>query len=362
MKYALIGCGRISPNHVAAAIKNGLEIEALCDVIPEHIDEVLGKFENEITAGKEIRKYTDYKEMIACEKIDLVGIATESGLHAQIALDCIEKGIHCIIEKPIAMSMKDAQAICDAAQKNDVVVCANHQNRFNKSIIKIREAMEAGKFGRLLHGTAHIRWNRNQGYYTQAPWRGTWAQDGGCLMNQCIHNVDLLRWMMGDEIEEVMAYTDNLNHDFIEAEDLGMALIKFKNGSYGMIEGTTNVYPKNLEETLYIFGEKGTVKAGGKSVNIIEEWDFENDVEDASVVKEENSEQPDSVYGFGHNPLYTDVIHAIETHTKPLVDAEAGKRALELVLAIYKSAAEGKPVKLPLTDVASVDFTGRFGK
>ncbi|MEG0577519.1 MAG: Gfo/Idh/MocA family oxidoreductase [Bacilli bacterium] len=362
MKYALIGCGRISPNHVAAAIKNGLEIEALCDVIPEHIDEVLGKFENEITAGKEIRKYTDYKEMIACEKIDLVGIATESGLHAQIALDCIEKGIHCIIEKPIAMSMKDAQAICDAAQKNDVVVCANHQNRFNKSIIKIREAMEAGKFGRLLHGTAHIRWNRNQGYYTQAPWRGTWAQDGGCLMNQCIHNVDLLRWMMGDEIEEVMAYTDNLNHDFIEAEDLGMALIKFKNGSYGMLEGTTNVYPKNLEETLYIFGEKGTVKAGGKSVNIIEEWDFENDVEDASVVKEENSEQPDSVYGFGHNPLYTDVIHAIETHTKPLVDAEAGKRALELVLAIYKSAAEGKPVKLPLTDVASVDFTGRFGK
>ncbi|MEG2800124.1 MAG: Gfo/Idh/MocA family oxidoreductase [Erysipelotrichaceae bacterium] len=359
MKYALIGCGRISPNHIAAAMKNNLEIVAVCDVVESHMTDILSKFDlNESL----IKKYTSYKEMIENEKIDLVGIATESGLHAQIALGCIEKGIHCIIEKPIAMSMKDAQAICYAAQKNDVVVCANHQNRFNKSIIKIREAMEAGKFGRLLHGTAHIRWNRNQGYYTQAPWRGTWAQDGGCLMNQCIHNVDLLRWMMGDEIEEVMAYTDNLNHDFIEAEDLGMALIKFKNGSYGMIEGTTNVYPKNLEETLYIFGEKGTVKAGGKSVNIIEEWNFENDVEDASVVKEENSEQPDSVYGFGHNPLYTDVIHAIETHTKPLVDAEAGKRALELVLAIYKSAAEGKPVKLPLTDVASVDFTGRFGK
>ncbi|MEG2307387.1 MAG: Gfo/Idh/MocA family oxidoreductase, partial [Erysipelotrichaceae bacterium] len=333
-----------------------LEIVAVCDVVEEHMNEVLSKFDIDSTV---IKKYTDYKKMIQEEKIDLVGIATESGIHAQIALDCIAKGIHCIIEKPIAMSMKDAQAICDAAEKYDVVVCANHQNRFNKAIIKIREAMDAGQFGRLLHGTAHIRWNRNQGYYTQAPWRGTWAQDGGCLMNQCIHNIDLLRWMMGDEIDEVMAYTDNLNHDFIQAEDLGMALIKFKNGSYGMIEGTTNIYPKNLEETLYIFGEKGTVKAGGKSVNIIEEWNFEDNKEDANLVKEQNSENPESVYGFGHNPLYKDVIHAIETHTKPLVDAEAGKRALELVLAIYKSAAEGKPVKLPLGDVASTDFSGR---
>lgn len=359
MKYALIGCGRISPNHIAAAIQNDLEIVAICDVVEGHMEEILSKFKIDCT---KIKKYTDYTEMVEKETIDLVAIATESGLHAQIALDCIAKGINCIIEKPIAMSMLDAQAICDAAEKNGVIVCANHQNRFNKSIIKIREAMDAGDFGRLLHGTAHIRWNRNQGYYTQAPWRGTWAQDGGCLMNQCIHNIDLLRWMMGDDIEEVMAYTDNLNHDFIQAEDLGMALIKFKNGSYGMIEGTTNVYPSNLEETLYVFGEKGTVKAGGKSVNIIEEWNFKDKTEDPNIVKEENSENPDSVYGFGHTPLYTDVIHAINTNSKPLVDAEAGKRALELVLAIYLSAAEGRPVKLPLADVSSIDFSGRFGK
>lgn len=359
MKYALIGCGRISPNHIAAAIENNLEIVAVCDVNEDHMVDILAKFTIDTT---KIKMYTDYKKMIQKESIDLVAIATESGIHAQIALDCIDKGINCIIEKPIAMSMKDAQAICEESQKKDVVVCANHQNRFNKSIIKIREALESGEFGKLLHGTAHIRWNRDQGYYTQAPWRGTWEQDGGCLMNQCIHNVDLLRWMMGDEIEEVMAYTDNLNHNFIQAEDLGMAIIKFRNGSYGMIEGTTNVYPKNLEETLYIFGDKGTVKVGGKSVNIIEEWSFANDSEDANLVKKENSEQPESVYGFGHNPLYADVIHAIETHTKPLVDAEAGKRALELVLAIYKSAAEGRPVKLPLDDVASIDFSGRFGR
>lgn len=359
VKYALIGCGRISPNHIGAAIKNKLEIIAVCDLVEEHMDDVLAEFDVD---SSKIRRYTDYVKMIENEKVDLVAIATESGLHAEIALDCIAKGINCIIEKPIAMSMKDAQAICEAAEKNNVVVCANHQNRFNKSIIKIREAIDAGDFGRLLHGTAHIRWNRNQEYYTQAPWRGTWAQDGGCLMNQCIHNIDLLRWMMGDEIDEVMAYTDNLNHDFIQAEDLGMALVKFKNGAYGMIEGTTYVYPKNLEETLYIFGEKGTVKAGGKSVNIIDEWNFENNNENSTKVKEENSEQPESVYGFGHTPLYADVIHAIEIHGKPLVDAEAGKRALELVLAIYKSAAEGKPVKLPLSNEASIDFSGRFGR
>lgn len=357
MKYALIGCGRIAPNHIAAAIDNDLEIVSVCDIKESNIDKILKKFDLD---SSNIKRYTDFKEMIDNEELDLVAIATESGLHAQIALACIEKNINCIIEKPIAMNMKDARAICKAAEEKKVVVCANHQNRFNKSIQKIREAVEEGKFGKLMHGTAHVRWNRNQGYYTQAPWRGTWEQDGGCLMNQCIHNIDLLRWMMGDEIDEVMAYTDNLNHDYIEAEDLGLAIVKFKNGSYGIIEGTTNVFPKNLEETLYLFGTTGTVKAGGKSVNIIEEWNFKNDNEDTENLKKENSEEPENVYGFGHSPLYADVIKAIENGTKPLVDAEAGTRALELVLAIYKSAAEGKPIKLPLGDVSSTDFNGRF--
>ncbi|MFR1295905.1 MAG: Gfo/Idh/MocA family protein [Coprobacillus cateniformis] len=212
----------------------------------------------------------------------------------------------------------------------------------------------------MLHAAAHVRWNRGKQYYDQAKWRGTWANDGGCLMNQCIHNADLLRWLMGEEIEEVKAYTDNLNHDYLEAEDLGLAIIKFKNGSYGLFEGTVNVYPKNLEETLYIFGSSGTVKVGGKSVNLIEEWNFQDDTEDSEEVKCKNSEQPQNVYGFGHNPLYTDVINAIKNGTKPLVDAEAGTRALELILAIYQSAATGKSIKLPLGDVSSIDFTNRF--
>ena len=308
----------------------------------------------------DVKKYTDYHELLENEKPELVAIATESGKHAAIALDCIAAGCNVIIEKPIALSIADAQAIVDAGKKAGVVVCANHQNRFNKSVQYIRKALEEGRFGKLSHGAAHVRWNRGKSYYDQAPWRGTWAQDGGCLMNQCIHNIDLLRWMMGDDIDEVMAYTDQLQHNYLEAEDLGMALVKFSNGSYGLIEGTTNVFPKNLEETLYLFGEKGTAKAAGTSDNIIEEWRSADELDNSEEVKEQFSENPPNVYGFGHTPLYADVIDAIKTGRAPLVDAEAGKRALELVLAIYKSAAEHRPVKLPLDECSTMDFVGRF--
>ncbi len=360
LKYALIGCGRIAPNHIAAAMaeQDRLEIVAVCDIVPDHMENVLAQ----VPEGKRkaIARYTDYGQMLKEAKPDLVAIATESGKHAHQALDCIEAGCHVIIEKPIALSLQDADAIIQAGKDKGVLVCACHQNRFNKSIRKIREAMEEGRFGHLLHGTAHIRWNRGKDYYEQAPWRGTWAQDGGALMNQCIHNIDLLRWMMGDEIEEVFAYTDNLMHPFIEAEDLGLALLKFKNGSYGIIEGTTNIYPKNLEETLYLFGDRGTIKAGGKSVNIIEEWMFEDKKDDPEQVKATYHENPPSVYGFGHTPLYADVADAILNKHPVSIDGEAGRRALELVLAIYKSAAEGRPIKLPLSGVSTLDFTGRF--
>lgn len=355
MKYALIGCGRISVNHFAAAQANGLEIVGISDVIPERMDEKAESFHLD-----EVHKYADYKELLKEEKPDLVGICTESGNHASIALDCLEAGCNLIIEKPIALSLKDADAIIEKSKAKGLVVSACHQNRFNKSVQKIREAMEEKRFGRLLHGAAHIRWNRGSSYYTQAPWRGTWAQDGGALMNQCIHNIDLLRWMMGDEVTQVMAYTDNLMHDYIEAEDLGLAIVKFANGSYGLIEGTTNVYPQNLEETLYLFGEEGTVKAGGKSVNIIEEWLFKDEADDPEEVKKTYHENPPNVYGFGHTPLYADVKAAIEEGREPYVTAVHGRNALEMILAIYQSAATGKAVDLPLKDVASTDFAGRF--
>ncbi len=356
IKYALIGCGRISPNHIAAYNNNSdsLQLCAICDTDEAAMNELDGKF------GLNVPHYTDYKQLFDEQAPQLAAIATSSGEHAKIALEGVAHGCNLIIEKPIAMSLDDADAIVDAAEKAGVKVCACHQNRFNKSIQKIRAAVEQNRFGRLFHGTAHVRWNRNEEYYKQALWRGKWALDGGALMNQCIHNIDLLRWMMGDEVSEVMAYSDRLNHDYIEAEDLGLALIKFKNGAYGVVEGTTNVYPKNLEETLYIFGEKGTVKAGGKSVNLIEEWRFGDGLDDENEVKSEFGENPPNVYGFGHTPLYVDVIDAIKNNRSPYIDARAGRRALELVLAIYLSAAKGKPVKLPLKGVASVDFKGRF--
>lgn len=355
MRYALIGCGRISPNHIAAAKQNNLEFVALCDICADNMEDKILKFE----LGN-IHQYTDYKEMLAMEKPELVAIATESGKHAQIALDCIENHCNLIIEKPIALSMEDADAIIEKAKKYNVKVCACHQNRFNKSVRKIREAVEKKRFGRLFYGTAHIRWCRDYEYYSRAKWRGTWDQDGGALMNQCIHNIDLLRWMMGDEVSEVVAMTDRLNHPYIEAEDLGIALVKFKNGAYGIIEGTTDIYPKNLEETLYIFGEKGTVKAGGQSVNVIEEWNFSDQLDSPEEVKARFHENPPNVYGYGHTPLYADVIDAINNDREPYVDACAGKRALELVLAIYESAATNSIVKLPLENVKTTDFKGRF--
>lgn len=356
MKYALIGCGRISPNHIVAALKNELEIVAICDIVPENIVDKIDKFE----LPDSVKKYTDYREMIKKERPDLVTIATESGKHAQIALECIEYGCNCIIEKPIALSLSDADAIIEASEQKDVKVCVCHQNRFNKSVQQIRKAVEKRRLGRLFYGTAHIRWCRDREYYDRASWRGTWEQDGGALMNQCIHNIDLLRWMMGDDIIEVVGMTDRLNHPYIEAEDLGIALVRFANGSYGIIEGTTDVYPKNLEETLYLFGEKGTVKAGGQSVNVIEEWNFSDMLDDPDEVKKKFHENPPNVYGYGHTPLYADVIDAIKNDRKPYVDAKAGKRALELVLAIYQSASTGKPVRLPLEKCATTDFIGRF--
>lgn len=359
MKYALIGCGRIATNHIKAVVNNGLELVAVCDILPQHMQALLEK--HGLEADETIARYADYKKLLAEHpELELVAIATESGLHAQIALDCIDAEVSVIIEKPMAMSMADAEEIIRRSEEKGVTVCACHQNRFNVAVQKTRQALEAGRFGRLSHGSIHVRWNRNKAYYEQAPWRGTWAQDGGCLMNQCIHGIDLLRWMFGNEVDEVYGVTKQQFHDYLEAEDIGMAVIKFKNGAVATVEGTTNVYPKNLEETLYLFGEKGTVKIGGTSTNNLDVWQFADETE-ADEANRGLKEQTSNVYGNGHTSLYADVIDAIQNHRKPYVDAVAGRNALELVLAIYKSCKTGQPVKLPLKEFASEDMKGLFG-
>ncbi len=357
MKYALIGCGRIAVNHIKAALNNKFDIVAVCDVLPEKMELLLEKYE--LQNDPSIARYIDYKEMLNKHpEVDLIAIATESGEHAKIALDCIDAKKNVVIEKPIAMSMSDANEIVNRAKEKDVKVSACHQNRFNVAVQKTRAALEAGRFGEMSHGSIHVRWNRDRNYYEQASWRGTWAQDGGCLMNQCIHGIDLLRWMMGEPVE-VFAQTRQRFHNYLEAEDVGMACVKFADGSLATIEGTTNVYPKNLEECLYLFGEKGTVKIGGTSTNDIDVWDFSDETEDDQQNKG-LKEQTSNVYGNGHTALYSDMEQAILNDRDPYVDAVAGRNALEMVLAIYKSQKTGLPVNLPLEDFASVEMSGEF--
>ncbi len=360
MKYALIGCGRIATNHIKAVLNNGLDFVAACDLLPDAIEKILAL--HGLKDNLSIARYTDYKKMLADHpEIELVAIATDSGAHAEIALHCIDKGVNVIIEKPMSMSMKDAEEIIKRSQEQGVKVSVCHQNRFNIAVQEMRHALEAGRFGRLSHGSINVRWNRGVQYYDQASWRGKWASDGGCLFNQCIHGIDLLRWMMGDEVEEVYGVTKQQFHDYLECEDVGMAVVKFKNGAIGTIEGTVNVYPKNLEETLYLFGETGTVKIGGTSTNNIDVWDFADENKEDGKNKG-LKEATSNVYGNGHTSLYADVIDAIKNGRKPYIDAVAGRNAVEMILAIYQSAAIGQPVKLPLGDVASTDFEGRFGR
>ncbi len=357
MRYALIGCGRIATNHIKAAVANNLEIAAVCDIVPEKMPELLAK--HGLENDKSIKYYEDYIKLLDEVKPELVSIATESGVHAQIALECIDRGIHVIIEKPMAMCMADADEIIRRSEEKHVKVSVCHQNRFNVAVQKTRAALEAGRFGRLSHGSVHVRWNRDRNYYDQAPWRGTWEQDGGCLMNQCIHGIDLLCWMFGGKVDEVYGATRQQFHDYLEAEDVGMAVVKFHNGAIGTIEGTVNVYPKNLEETLYIFGQNGTVKIGGKSTNNIDVWDFADETE-ADAENKNLKEVTSNVYGNGHTSLFADVMDAIENDRTPYVDAVSGRNALEIILAIYKSQKTGMPVKLPLKEFASTDMKGTF--
>ncbi len=358
MKYALIGCGRISVNHIRAALNNRLEIAAVCDLLPEKMEALLAGFGLEKDGS--IRRYTDYRQLLReTEGLALASIATESGSHAEIALACIDAGVHVIIEKPMAMAMADADEILRRGRRQGVKVCACHQNRFNPAVQETRKALEAGRFGRLSHGSVHVRWSRDRNYYAQAPWRGTWAQDGGCLMNQCIHGIDLLRWMMGDEVEQVYGASRRQFHDYIQGEDVGLAVVQFKNGAIGTVEGSVNVYPRNLEETLYLFGERGTVKIGGTSTNNIDVWQFADET-GADEARRGLREATSNVYGNGHTSLFADMMEAIETGREPYVDGRAGRNALELVLAIYKSCRTGLPVRLPLEGFASTDMAGTF--
>ena len=357
LRFAIIGCGRISYKHVEALIGNREEAEltAVCDIVPEKTDKCIREYLQGIPGIQAPTAYTDYKVMLEKADIDVVAIATESGYHARIAIECMNQGKHVLVEKPMALSIADADMMIEATKLNNVKLGVCHQNRFNPVVRKLRSAIEEGKFGRLINGTARILWTRDMNYYKQAPWRGTWELDGGTLMNQCIHNVDLLQWMLGGEVGSVYAQTDNFIRD-IEAEDFGAIIIRFKNKSIGIVEGSACVYPQNLEETLSIFGEKGTVCLGGLAVNKIETWRFEDEGDTDKEDLNRLSEELDSVYGNGHTPLYKDIIDSINMNRDPLIDGVEGKKALSIILAAYKSSHTNSVIKSPFCDISTLDF------
>ena len=355
MKYALIGCGMISPNHIKAALANDLQIVALCDLVEDNRNKALELIPEDKRQG--VKLYEDHLKMLLEQKPDVVAIALGSGLKRKLSVDCMRAGANVIVEKPIALSLRDADVMINTAKECGVKLIVNHQLRFGNTVRALKQEALKGKFGRILHGTVQVRRNRNKAYFDAGKWRGTWAEDGGTLMNQCIHYTDLLQWVVGSDVSEVFAYTDRMTHPYIEAEDLGLAVLKFKNGAYASIEGTVNVFPKNLSDSMAIFGGKGTVSLEGKTLDDVRAWNFESGPKSRDEAIEEYSIKD---MGSGHVPLYRYAIDVIGGADNELCTASDARKALELILAIYKSAAEHRVVKLPLEDCKTTDFIGRF--
>jgi len=363
LKLAIIGCGRISGNHIKAILDNYCDIElvAVCDVIKAKAEfkaaEYLSKAREKYCLITWPKVYFDYKEMLQKEDIDVCSICTESGYHAEIALYCLNHNKHVIVEKPMAMSISDANKMIKTAKQNNLKLAVCHQNRFNTTIQKLRQAVEKGRFGRIFAGTAKILWNRNKAYYDKAGWRGTWKLDGGCLINQCTHNIDLLQWMIDSEISSVYGQIANYLHPYIQTEDYGSIIIKFANGAIGNVEGTVNVYPKNLEETLTILGEKGTAIIGGLALNKILVWDFKDGLDSLEQVQKEYDLDIDNIYGDGHTPLYQDFIEAVRNNREPLINGEEGVKSLSIILMAYQSQKDSKAIKYSEgLDINSRDF------
>lgn len=370
INFALIGCGRISLKHIDALVENRDEILAVAfvDIIKARAEEKARiykekMYEKGITLNPEV--FDEYTVMLNKIKPDLVSVATESGYHSYIVKDCLASNCHVICEKPMALSIKDADEMINYSKKYNKKLAVSFQNRFNRTVQLTRKAFEEGRFGKIINVTANIRWQRDMNYYKQATWRGTWRLDGGTLMNQCTHNIDLLQWFLGSDIEEVYGVTGRYCKD-IEAEDFGCAILKAKNGAVGIIEGTANTFPKNLEETLYISGTTGTVKLGGLAINKIETWrffdqeqkgDIENKVLDTSYSLGDDYQ---AVYGFGHTPLYKNMIESIKENKDPYITAEEGKKALHIILAIYKSQKTGKPIRFPLKNFSTENMDEKF--
>ncbi len=339
LNFALIGCGRIAKKH-AELLGNSLisdaKLVAVCDIVEEKAKKTAEQYA--------VPYYTDMDTMMQSETIDVVVILTESGNHAKHTIRLAKYGKHIIVEKPMALRLDDADEMIKACAENNCKLFVVKQNRFNLPVVQLRKALEQGRFGKLIMGTIRVRWSRNQNYYDQDKWRGTWALDGGVLTNQASHHVDLLQWMMG-EVESVYAKSTTALAN-IETEDTAVVILKFRNGALGLIEATTAVRPKDLEGSITILGENGTVEIGGFAVNEIRHWNFVQPIESDKDTKEKYSVNPPTVYGFGHFEYYNDVVNSVLNNTKSLIDGFEGKKSLELISAIYESIETGQEVFL----------------
>lgn len=339
LKFALLGCGRIAKRH-SELLGHGqignAKLVAVCDIVEEKAKKIGEQFG--------VPYFTDMNEMLANTDIDVVTVLTESGSHAEHVIEIAKHKKHIVVEKPMALTLDDADAMIKACDEAGVKLFVVKQNRFNVPVVKTREALEAGRFGKLVLGTVRVRWCRPQAYYDQDPWRGTWALDGGVLTNQASHHVDLLEWMMG-EVESVQAMSTTALAN-IEAEDTAIVNLRFRNGALGIIEATTAVRPKDLEGSLSVLGEKGTVEIGGFAVNQMKVWNFTEEQEGDADVMEKYSVNPPNVYGFGHQAYYDHVVDSILNNTKHLVDGLQGRKSLELINAIYESIETKKEVFL----------------
>lgn len=338
IRVALLGCGRISKNHLDAIAKvKELELVAVADSELSRAQEV--------GAARGVPAFGSLEAMLAQVPSHLVTICTPSGLHPHHGMIAAKAGRHVLTEKPMAISLAAADEMVNACDAAGVYLFVVKQNRLNPPVQLLKRAVDKGRFGRIYMANVTVRWTRPQEYYDQESWRGTWEFDGGAIMNQASHYVDLMQWLLGP-VESVMAKTATQARR-IEAEDSGVAVIKFRSGALGVLEVNVLTYPRNLEGSITILGEKGSVKIGGTAVNKVEHWTFEAYDDDDKLV-ETASTNPPNVYGFGHEGYYRNLLPVLRGSARPDTDGRAGRKSLELILGIYESAKTGRDVPIPL--------------
>lgn len=337
VRFGLIGCGRVAPRHAQSLIQlPETQIVSVADIREDRAR----RFSAEYGA----QAYTDYHDMLARPDIDAVTVCVPSGLHAQVAIDVLQAGKHVLVEKPIALNLADADRMIATAREAGLRLGVVLQNRYNSPVQQVRTLIDQGRLGKLYLGSVCVRWYRPQSYYEDG-WHGTLSMDGGALMNQSIHHLDALQWFMGP-VASVYAYTATLAHT-MESEDVGVAVVRFRSGALATIEGSTLTWPQNLEGSVAVFGEHGSVKVGGTALSRITLWKVDGELEREAEILTGQRVDPPTVYGYSHREVIHDFARALLDGREPSTPGPEARKSLALVLAIYESARTGREVQLP---------------